>query len=133
MLKGAALSALAAADRATQPAIAGVIGLGLSDRNELGWRWKDSVIYLTHGVPNEPTFSVAAIVDKLAPVPLAEIHSTHDEFSPLAQAQALLEKASPPKRQWVVEASDHRFSGGLAAFERCLFEAIAWVAQNRQP
>jgi hypothetical protein len=126
------LSALAAADRATQPAIAGVIGLGLSDWNELGWRWKDSVIYLTHGVPNEPTFSVAAIVDKLAPVPLAKIHSTHDEFAPLAEAQDLLGKASPPKRLWVVEASDHRFSGGLAAFERCLFEAIEWVAQNRR-
>ena len=130
--EGAALSALAAADRATQPAIAGVIGLGLSDRNELGWRWKDSVIYLTHGVPNEPTFSVAAIVDKLAPIPLAEIHSTRDEFSPLTDAQVLIGKASPPKRLWVVEASDHRFSGGLAAFERSLFEAIAWVAQNRR-
>ncbi len=36
---------------ATQRSIAGVIGIGLPDRNELGWRWKDSLIYLTHGVP----------------------------------------------------------------------------------
>ena len=42
-------SVLAASDPITQQSIAGVIGIGLPDRNELGWRWKDSIIYLTHG------------------------------------------------------------------------------------
>jgi fermentation-respiration switch protein FrsA (DUF1100 family) len=130
--EGAALSVLAAADPVMKEAIGGVIGLGLSDRNELGWRWQDSVIYLTHGVPNEPTFSVAAFVDKLSPVPLAEIHSTSDEFAPLAAAQTILQKASPPKRLWVVQATDHRFSGNLAEFDRRLLEAIEWVKQNQR-
>ena len=129
--EGAALSVLAASDAVTKQAIAGVIGLGLSDRNELGWRWKDSMIYLTHGVPKEPTFSVAALVDKLTPVPLAEIHSTHDEFAPVAEAQRILQQASPPKRLWVVQATDHRFSGNLAEFDRRLLEAIDWVKQNQ--
>lgn len=129
--EGAALSVLAAADPLTKASIAGVVSLGLSDRNELGWRWKDSIIYLTHGVPNEPTFSVASLVDKISPLPLAEIHSSRDEFAPVAEAQKIVEKANPPKRLWVVEASDHRFSGNFAELERRLFEAIEWVNQNQ--
>jgi hypothetical protein len=129
--EGAALSVLAAADAVTKRSIAGVVSLGLGDRNELGWRWKDSIIYLTHGVPNEPTFSVAAVVDKLTPLPLAEIHSSRDEFAPIAEVQRIVEKANPPKRLWIVEASDHRFSDNFAELERRLFEAIEWVNQNQ--
>jgi hypothetical protein len=35
--------------------LGGVVALGLPDVNELGWRWKDALIYVTHGVPKEPT------------------------------------------------------------------------------
>ena len=73
--EGAGLSVLAATDPGTKTVIAGVIGLGLPDLNELGWRWRDSMIYLTHGVPNEPTFSAAAIVKNVAAAPRS--HSLH--------------------------------------------------------
>ena len=98
--------------------IAGVIAIGLPDRNELGWRWKDSVVYLTHGVPNEPTFSAAALVDKVSPLPLALVHSTHDEFVPLTDAQRMLGLGGEPRRLWVVPASDHRFSDNLSEFDQ---------------
>jgi len=129
--EGAGLSVLAATDKATKPLIGGVIGLGLPDLNELGWRLKDSIIYVTHAVPNEPLFSVAGLVDKVAPVPLAAIHSTWDEFVPLAEIQKILQRANPPKKLWVVEASDHRFSGNTIEFNRSLLEAIEWVKQNQ--
>jgi len=129
--EGAGLSVLAATDPMTKPSIEGVIGLGLPDMNELGWRLKDSIIYITHAVPNEPTFSVAAIVGKVAPVPLAAIHSTEDEFVPLAEAQKLLQMANEPKKLWIVKASDHRFSGNSAEFDQRLLEAIQWVRQNQ--
>ena len=45
--EGAGLSVLAATDAQTKALIGGVIGLGLPDMNELGWRLKDS-IYLCH-------------------------------------------------------------------------------------
>jgi len=73
--EGAGLSVLAATDPRTKKAIAGVVALGLPNLNELGWRWKDSVIYLTHSVPNEPTFSTAAVVERVSPAPIAAIHS----------------------------------------------------------
>lgn len=128
--EGAGLSVLAASDPRMKTEIAGVIGLGLPDINELGWRWKDALIYLTHGRPAEPTFSVAAIVDRMAPVPLGLIHSTNDEFVPIAQVQHVLERAGEPKRLWIIKAADHRFSDTLPEFDRCLLEAITWITQH---
>jgi Bacterial virulence protein (VirJ) len=126
--EGAGLSVLAATDPINRQDVAGVIGLGLSDLTELGWRWRDMVIYLTHRAPNEPTFSVKAIVDRLPPVPLAAIHSTRDEFVSLAEVQDVLERARHPKRLWIVNAANHRFSDNLGEFDRCLFEALDWIA-----
>jgi dienelactone hydrolase len=128
--EGAGLSLLAATDPATKTAIAGVIGLGLPNTNELGWRWKDAVIYLTHGVPNEPTFSTAALAARVSPLPLAAIHSTRDEFVPLLEVQRVIDAAKEPKRLWIIEASDHRFSDKMAELERRLLEAIAWVTSK---
>ena len=129
--EGAGLSVLAAVDPAVQPYVAGVVGLGLPDRNELGWRWKDSLIYVTHGVPNEPTFNASDLVGRLTPVPLAMIRSTHDEFVPESDVTRLMARANEPKRLWTINASDHRFSGNTAEFDRRLMESIEWVRQNR--
>jgi fermentation-respiration switch protein FrsA (DUF1100 family) len=128
--EGAGLSVLAATDPATKAEIQGVIGLGLPDLNELAWRWKDMAIYLTHRSPNEPMFSAAAIVDRIAPLPLAVIHSTHDEFVPLAEVERVLNAARDPKRLSIVSASNHRFSDNLDEFDRQLLQAIAWVKER---
>jgi hypothetical protein len=129
--EGAGLSVLAATDPATKGTIAGVLGVGLPDLNELGWRWRDSLIYVTHGVPKEPIFSTRAIVDRVGPTPLGAIHSTQDEFVPLADVQKVLDAATEPKKLWIVKASDHRFSDNLAEFDRRLLEAMDWLSQNR--
>lgn len=126
--EGAGLAVLAAADPAVKQAVAGVVGLGLSDQNELGWRWRDSIIYLTHKAPREPTFSVLAIVDRLAPLPLAELHSTHDEYAPLDEAQRVFEQARGPKRMWVIDAENHRFTGRAGELAERLMEAVQWEA-----
>ena len=128
--EGAGLSVLAATDRDTKAAVKGVIALGLPNMNELAWRWKDMLIYVTHRVPNEPGFRTEDFVDRVAPIPLAAIHSTHDEFVPVADASRLLDRAGDPKRLWVVPASDHRFSNNLKEFDRQLLEAIAWVNEH---
>ena len=125
--EGAGLSVLAATDTATKADISGVIGLGLPDMNELAWRWKDSLIYLTHRAPNEPSFSAAALVNRVAPLPLAAIHSTRDEFVPVTEVERVLKAANEPKRLWIVNASNHRFSDNLDEFDRQLLEAIAWA------
>lgn len=128
--EGAGLSVLASTDPRTKAGIRGIVGVGLPDRNELGWRWRDAVTYLTHKLPNEPTFSVAAIVSDVTPIPLAAIHSTHDEYVPMAEIERILQRAAPPKRLWVVGASDHRFSNNLSEFDQRLLEALTWIQAN---
>jgi fermentation-respiration switch protein FrsA (DUF1100 family) len=131
--EGAGLSVLAATDPATKMAISGVVALGLPDLNELGWRWKDAIIYITKGVPGEPTFSVAGIIDRVAPVPLAAIHATGDEFVPVPVIQRMMERAKEPKKLWIVPASNHRFSGNESEFDRRLIEAVEWINRLGPP
>jgi pimeloyl-ACP methyl ester carboxylesterase len=128
--EGAGLSLLAATDPQTKSLVTGVIGVGLPDINELGWRWRDVMIYVTHKVPNEPTFSTVTIAANVAPLPLAAIHSTSDEFVPLADVQRVIDRAKDPKRLWIVNAVDHRFSNNERDFEARLLEAMAWVQQH---
>jgi alpha-beta hydrolase superfamily lysophospholipase len=129
--EGAGLSVLAASDPQTKAMLGGVVGLGLPDRNELAWRWKDSLIYLTHRPPNEPAFSATTVVAGIAPLPLALLQSTHDEFVPLAETQRIFAQASEPKRLWVIDALNHRFSNNLPEFDGRLMEAVAWVQHNQ--
>jgi hypothetical protein len=128
--EGAGLSVLAATDPATKADIAGIIALGLPDLNELGWRWKDMLIYLTHRVPDEPSFSTAAVIGRVAPVPLAAIHSSHDEFVPVAEVERILNGARDPKRLWIVPAADHRFSDNLDELDRQLLDAVEWTTAH---
>lgn len=129
--EGAGLCALAAADPALQPRLLGVLGLGLPDENELGWRWKDAVIYLTHGTPKEPTFRSRDYVPRLGAVPLAEIHSTRDEYVPLSEVEGLMHLPGGPKRLWVIDAANHRFSDRLAELQQRLEEAMEWLRRSR--
>ena len=129
--EGAGLSVLAATDPRTRAAIRGVIALGLPDINELGWRWRDAIIYITKGVPDEPTFSVGAIIDKVSPMPLAALHSTSDEFVPVAEIQRMMAKAKEPKRLWIITASNHRFGGNEKEFGARLIDAMAWVKAQK--
>ena len=128
---GAGLSVLAATDPQAKTAFAGVVGLPA--RTELGCRWRDYVIYVTHAVPNEPTSGAAELVGRVAPLPLAAIHSTHDEFFSLGDVEKLMQGARPPSKLWIVAASDHRFSDNVAEFDRRLVEAIDWIGHSTKP
>lgn len=125
--EGAGLSLLAATAPDVQARVAGVIALGLPEKNELGWRWRDSIIYVTKKVPDEPTFSAREVAGRVAPVPLAAIHSTHDEFVPVPEVEQILAEAREPKRLWVVDAKNHRFSDNQPELQRSLTEAISWT------
>jgi pimeloyl-ACP methyl ester carboxylesterase len=129
--EGAGLSVLAASDPRVKDRIAGVVGLGLPDRNELGWRWKDSLIYVTHKAPEEPSFSSASVVSRVTPIPVAIIQSTHDEYVSFNEMETVMHHAAEPKRLWVVDAADHSFSNNLSQFDQDLLHAVSWVLANR--
>ena len=128
--EGAGLAVLAATAPALKSRIRGVITLGLGDRNELAWRWQDSVIYLTKEVPNEPTFSAAEVIPRVAPTPLVLLRSRRDEYVGDEEADRLARLAREPKRVWTIDAADHRFSNNLPEFDARLLEAVAWIREE---
>jgi len=130
--EGAALAVLAATSDTTKSKLAGVVGLGLPDQAELGWRFRDSIIYLTKGVPKEPLFSTAVVIDKVAPLPLVAIHSTKDEFVSVDEVKRVMSRALEPKQLWLIEADDHRFSGKQLDLKQKLMDAISWIKSQRR-
>jgi pimeloyl-ACP methyl ester carboxylesterase len=124
--EGAGLSVLAASDPALQPLLAGVVGLGLPQVNELGWRWRDQVIYITKRAPKEPTFNASDFVPRLGSLRLVAIHSTHDEFVPLEEVKRAVEPLTSARKLWLIDATDHRFSGNTDEMHRRLLEALEW-------
>jgi pimeloyl-ACP methyl ester carboxylesterase len=130
--EGAGLAVLAAADPAVKSRIGGVVGLGLPDQCELGWRFRDSLIYLTKGVPKEPMFSTAEVIGAVAPLPVVAIHSTRDEYVPADEVKGVMAKAGEPSQLWFVDARNHRFSGNTGEFGRKLHEALEWIEEHRR-
>jgi hypothetical protein len=128
--EGAGLSVLAATKESVKARVQGILGLGLPDQSELGWKWQDFTIWITKKSPKEPSFMVEDIIGAASPLPLAEIHSMHDEFLPLEKAKAMFTHAGNPKKMWIVEASNHRFSDNRKELDRCILEALRWIQQN---
>jgi alpha-beta hydrolase superfamily lysophospholipase len=129
--EGAALAVLAATSGATRSRVTGLTGLGLPDQAELGWRFRDSIIYVTKGVPKEPLFSTAEMIGKVAPLPVVAIHSTKDEFVSVDEVTRVMSRALEPKQLWLIEADNHRFSGKEQVLNQKLLDAIAWIKAQR--
>ena len=130
--EGAALAVLAATSDAVRSKVAGVIALGLPDQAELGWRFRDAVIYVTKGVPKEPLFSTAEVIGQVAPLPLVAIHSTRDEFVSVDIIKRVMSGAREPKQLWLIEADNHRFTGKEQELNQRLLDAIAWLKAHHR-
>jgi len=131
--EGAGLSVLAASDSGLKQSVAGIVGLGLPDVNELGWHWTDTLIYLTHGIPHEPTFQTTKFIGGVAPLPLAMLQSTHDEYVTALEADRLARMAAQPARAWTIRASDHSFSDNRPELDARLLEALSWIRAVGDP
>ena len=130
--EGAGLSVLAATNPSLQEMSSGVVALGLPDVNELGWRWRDSIIYITHQAPNEPSFHAGEYVARLGGMPLAAIHSTNDEFVPVDTLKQVLGPLGPTRKLWLIEAADHRFSDNQPQLQKSLLEAMEWIQTSKR-
>ncbi len=123
--EGAGLVALAAARDKVR--YAGVVTMGLANLNVRGWRWRDNLTRITRTLPNEPTFSMLREIGAVAPLPLAMIQSSTDEYVPAEEAKRLFAAAGEPKKYVEVRAQNHRFDGGLPEFYRQLKAMLEWV------
>ena len=131
--EGAGLSAAAAVDPTLKREIGGVVAIGLGDSNELAWHARDAIIYVTKGIPREPLFHATDLLGEIAPIPVAMLRSTGDEFVKPEESDRLMRAAREPKALWTITAGDHRFSSNLKDFDARLLEAIAWIESARNP
>ncbi|HWB82673.1 MAG TPA: alpha/beta family hydrolase [Bryobacteraceae bacterium] len=73
----------------------------------------------------------AAYLENCA-IPKVFIQSTHDEFGPRGDMEAMYAKFAEPKRLVWVEAAGHFFDGALDAFEEQVFQTVSNAASSQR-
>jgi hypothetical protein len=53
-----------------------------------------------------------------------------DNYFPAASAQRRFGPDTPRRRFYTIDAKNHRFSGGKAAFDAALIDAIRWIVSR---
>jgi alpha-beta hydrolase superfamily lysophospholipase len=127
--EGAALAVLAASDPRNHAWIDGVITMGLPATAELAWRWTDVGSWITKRDADEPSFRVTDFLAAVAPVPIWMIQSKKDEYVPVADQERFRTVAKEPKRQILIDASNHRFTDRRAELSAAYKAGLDWIAQ----
>jgi hypothetical protein len=125
--EGAALAVLAASDAANHGWIDGVITMGLPATAELAWRWTDVGSWITKRDSDEPEFAPKDVIATVTPLPLYMIQSTKDEYVPKAEWELLLATAREPKKQILIDASNHRFTDKRPELGAAYTAGPAWT------
>jgi type IV secretory pathway VirJ component len=130
--EGAALAVLASSDPLNHAWIDGVITVGLPPTAELAWRWSDVGSWITKRDADEPSFAAIDVIATVSPVPLYMIQSTKDEYVPQIEWERLLATARQPKKQILIEASNHRFTDKRPELSAAYAAGLAWIAQSEK-
>lgn len=128
--EGAGLALAAGADPSSRNTYGGLVFIGMTEFNILGWRWRDVGAEIVKKLPNEPTFKSADYIMRVAPLPVFMIASTHDEYISVSATQQLFSTARDPKRLVMIEADDHKYSGKTDEFFHSLKEGLTWIQQQ---
>jgi dienelactone hydrolase len=128
--EGAGLCLLAAAAPQNHSSFDGLVSVGISETSLLAWRWTDNLSTLTGKDPDEPKFRSADYLNKVAPLPISMIHSTHDDYVTVEAAKRMFSIAANPKQFDLVEAQNHRFDGNRGSFFDTLRSRLQWIRQD---
>ena len=69
------------------------------------------------------------MIATVTPLPLYMIQSTKDEYVPKAEWELLLATAREPKKQILIDASNHRFTDKRPELGAAYTAGLAWIAQ----
>ncbi len=138
--RGAAFAVLVGSEKEIQSQLAGVIAIGLPDKEELKFRFHGKKIYVNEYRQSKQhlLFDTYQRVPQLMPLRCALIQSTRDDYLRADQARALFGSDSKLKKFCPVQARNHRFSGGWRFFLTSLEDCLNWVSEpvgnsNRVP
>jgi len=113
---GADYSVIVASDHGLTIPVSRIVAISLPLYGERAWRPTDSIIYFTHGTPNEKVFDVRPYLKKLNEVPIVFLNAINDTSAPFHEGQALYQATPGAKRFFSVKASGHHFEGGEQEF-----------------
>lgn len=129
--RGAAFSVLVGSERLSQDDILGVIAIGLAEGEDLAINdAADDTDNSSGSRQRQWPFETYALISRLDALPCAVIQASHDVYLPAARARQLFGPDTPLRRLYAIEASNHRFSGGKAAFDMALLDALHWIAAS---
>jgi dienelactone hydrolase len=134
--RGAAFAVLAGSEPTVRDHLAGVIAIGLGPGEDL-LAVSDDEATDDDGQPGEPErpwrFDTYASIARLEPAACAVIQASHDSYLPAAAARRLLGPDTDRRRLYAIDARNHRFTGGKAAFDAALIGALHWIVSQPAP
>jgi len=127
---GAGYSVLVASQPEFSLPVNRVVAISLPMYGELAWKPSDSIIYFTHGTPNEKVFDAHQYLRKLKQTPIVFLNATNDSNAPFREAQSLYAATPGAKRLYAVKASGHHFEGGEKEFYQDLDQGLTQIADK---
>jgi len=129
--RGASFAVLVSTEPVLRDEVIGVVAIGLAEDEDL----------LVNGPDDETDDDSASTPHRKLPFdnythlaqlpqPCAVIQATHDGYFPAAAARSRFGPDTPMRRFYAIEASNHRFSGGTAAFDDAVRESLQWIASG---
>lgn len=128
--EGAGIAVVAAAAPQNHQWIAGVITMGLPELSEIAWRWSDFTTWITKKDAAEPSVRATDFIGGIAPIPLAMIQSSTDEYVPESDYRAIERAAHEPKQLTLIAASNHRFTDKQPELRKAYAAALEWIASR---
>lgn len=127
--RGAAFSVLVGSEPEFKSQCAGVIAIGLPNKEELKIHKHGKRVFIANFHPLSQTilFETYERIQGINPLPMSLIQSTHDDFFPAEDAHRLFGEESACKKFFAVPAKNHRFSGGWQEFQERLKESLEWM------
>ncbi len=124
--EGAGLTVLGLSGPSPSQNCKGIIALGMPGRTTLGWRWIDFPMWITKKDPREPLADTRAFLPKLR-IPVAMIHSTHDEWDSIDKANEMYSLLPGPKKFIAIDAINHRFSDRVPEVMDQIYRLLQWL------
>jgi pimeloyl-ACP methyl ester carboxylesterase len=129
--RGAGLAVVAAGQRQVRDRLAGVLAVALTREEEYVKRYRTRREQAAGAPARElVTIETYDYLTRLAPLPVAVIQSSRDDYLPADKARQLFGPDTPTHRLIAVDARDHAFDGARAELYRQMERSLAWIAST---
>jgi hypothetical protein len=127
--RGAAFAVLVGSEPTADDNVLGVVAIGLAEGEDLNIDGPEDETDGGIAGPEKRKwpFETYARIPRVGPRPCAVIQATGDGYLPAARARQLFGPDTPLRRFYTIDAKNHRFSAGGAAFTAAWLDAIRWM------